>query len=90
METSRIKALVSSAFLAGYQRAQTDFGVRDGRLRRKDAERLIKSRGYKPAMLDRWVTNGLLKEDKGASKNSPRTYSLSELNIILTSLEIKD
>ena len=90
MEASRIKALVSSAFIAGYQRAQVDLGVRDGRLRRKDAEQLIKSRGYKSVMLDRWVANGLLKEDKGTSKNSPRTYSLSELNIILTSLEIKD
>jgi hypothetical protein len=90
MEISKIKSVVGAAFLAGYQKAQTELGVRSEWLRRKDAESIVRGRGYKAVMIDRWIANGLLKEHKGMSKNSPRLYSLNELNAVLTSLEAND
>lgn len=89
MVIENLKSLVSSAFTAGYNAAQVGCGVRTDKIRRKTAEGILFSRGLKAVMLDRWIADGLLKEYKGQSKNSPRWYSLNELNKILTSIELK-
>lgn len=89
MEIANIKRLVSSAFTAGYNAAQVGNGVRSDKLRRKTAEGILFSHGLKAVMLDRWIADGLLEEHKGNAKNSPRWYSLNELNNLLVSLEVK-
>lgn len=89
MGIDKIKMLVSSAFAAGYQMAQVDGGLRTDKLRRKEAEALLSRHGLKAVVLDRWIAEGLVEEHKGL-KNSPRWYSLNEINKVLTSIQIKD
>lgn len=89
MELSKIKGLVSIAFKAGRMDAQFDMGLRSDKVRRKDAECYLASRGYEKKTLDIWVNNLLLKEYTGDKKNSPRYYSLKEINELMVSVEIK-
>lgn len=85
----QIKSLVSSAFAAGYSMAQVDGGLRADKLRRKEAESVLSRHGLKAVVLDRWVAEGLVEEHKGL-RNSPRWYSLKEINKVLTSVKIKE
>lgn len=86
---SKIKDLVSVAFRAGRMDAQFDMGLRSDKVRRKDAECYLASRGYEKKTLDVWVRNLLLKEYVGERRNSPRYYSLREINELMVSVEVK-
>lgn len=86
---SKIKDLVSIAFQAGRMDAQFDIGMRPDKVRRKEAECYLASKGYGKNILDKWVQNLLLKEYIGERKNSPRHYSLREINELLVSVQVK-
>lgn len=89
MSLSEIKQLVSVAFQAGRMDAQFEMGLRSDRIRRKDAECYLASKGFEKQMIDKWVKNRLMKEYVGDSKNSPRYYSLKEINELVVSCQIK-
>ena len=89
MSLSEIKQLVSVAFQAGRMDAQFEMGLRSDRIRRKDAECYLVSKGFEKQMIDKWVKNRLMKEYVGDSKNSPRYYSLKEINELVVSCQIK-
>lgn len=89
MGLSDIKQLVSTAFQAGRMDAQFDMGIRSDKVRRKFAESYLASKGFDKKSLDKWVQNLLLKEYVGESKNSPRYYSMREINEILVSVQVK-
>lgn len=86
---SKIKQLVQTAFQAGRMDAQLDMGLRSDKVRRKVAECYLASKGFEKNILDKWVRNLLIKEYVGESKNSPRYYSLREINETIVSVEIK-
>lgn len=65
MSLSEIKQLVSIAFQAGRMDAQFDMGLRSDRIRRKDAECYLASKGFEKQMIDKWVKNRLMKEYVG-------------------------
>ena len=90
MEIRTIKELVSNAFSAGFNAAQIECGLRSDKLRRKEARRFLAMRGVCEVTLDKWIASGLIEEHKGDSINSPRWYSLNEINKVLTSLQIKE
>lgn len=89
MGLSDIKDLVATAFQAGRMDAQFEVGLRPKKVRRKEAEAFIAIKGYKKADLDKWVKNQLVKEYVGESVNSPRYYSLSDINETMVSLQLK-
>ena len=68
MSLSEIKQLVSVAFQAGRMDAQFEMGLRSDRIRRKDAECYLASKGFEKQMIDKWVKNRLMKEYVGDSK----------------------
>ena len=89
MGLSDIKQLVSTAFQAGRMDAQFDMGVCSDKVRRKVAENYLASKGFEKNSLDKWVQSLLLKEYVGESKNSPRYYSMREINEVLVSVQVK-
>lgn len=89
MGLSDIKDLVATAFQAGRMDALCEAGLRPNRVRRKFAEDYIASRGLKKSNLDKWVKNRLVTEFVGESVNSPRSYSLSEINEMIVSVQLK-
>lgn len=89
MSLSEIKQLATIAFQAGRMDAQFDMGLRSDRIRRKDAECYLASKGFEKQMIDKWVKNRLMKEYVGDCKNSPRYYSLKEINELVVSCQIK-
>lgn len=89
MSLSEIKQLVSVAFQAGRMDAQFEMGFRSDKIRRKDAECYLASKGFEKQIIDKWVKNRLMKEYVGDSKNSPRYYSLKEINELVVSCQIK-
>lgn len=89
MSLSEIKQLVSTAFQAGRMDAQFDIGLRSDKIRRKDAECYLASKGYEKQILSKWVSDRLIKEYVGEKKNSPRYYSLREINELIVSVQIK-
>lgn len=89
MDISKIKDLVSVAFQAGRMDAQFDVGLRPDKIRRKEAEYYLASKGYDKNILDKWVQNLLLKEYVGERRNSPKHYSLREINELLVSVQVK-
>lgn len=86
---SKIKDLVSIAFQAGRMDAQFEIGMRPDKVRRKEAECYLAAKGYDKNIIDKWVRNFLLKEYVGECKNSPRHYSLREINELLVSVQVK-
>lgn len=89
MGLSDIKDLVSTAFQAGRMDAQFEVGLRPKKVRRVEAENYIELKGFRKADLDRWVKNRLVTEFVGEKINSPRYYSLSEINEMLVSMQLK-
>lgn len=89
MGLSEIKDLVATAFQAGRMDAQFEIGLRPKNVRRKEAEAFICAKGYKKADLDKWVKNNLVEEYVGEKVNSPKYYSLSDINETLVSLQLK-
>lgn len=89
MGLSDIKDLVSTAFQAGRMDAQFEVGLRPKKVCRVEAENYIASKGFRKADLDRWVKNRLVTEFVGEKINSPRYYSLSEINEMLVSMQLK-
>ena len=68
MSLSEIKQLVSVAFQAGRMDAQFEMGLRSDKIRRKDAECYLASKGFEKQMIDKWVKNRLMKEYVGIVK----------------------
>ena len=60
MSLSEIKQLVSIAFQAGRMDAQFEMGLRSDKIRRKDAECYLASKGFEKQMIDKWVKNRLM------------------------------
>lgn len=89
MSLSEIKQLVSVAFQAGRMDAQFEMGVRPDKVRRKVAESYLASKGFEKQTIDKWVKNRLMNEYVGESKNSPRYYSLKEINELVVSCQVK-
>lgn len=89
MGLSDIKNLVATAFQAGRMDAQFEAGLRPKKVRRADAENYIASKGYKKADLKKWVRCHLVAEYVGDKANSPRYYSLSDINETIVSLQVR-
>lgn len=89
MRLNEIKDIVSSAFRAGRMDALFSLGKIKERVRRKEAEAYITSFGCSKGQLDKWIDEKLINEYVGECRNSPRLYSLNEINELLLTIQIK-
>ena len=62
----------------GYIRGQIAMLPSSDKIRKKEAENLLVRNGLQKVLLQRWVSEGLVTENKG-EKNSPIWYSLSQI-----------
>ena len=75
---NELKDLMSTCVTIGMLRAQAASSPSSDRIRKKGAEDLLTRYGLPKVMLQRWVGEGLVTENRG-EKNSPIWYSLSEI-----------
>lgn len=75
---NELQGLMHACVEIGYLRGQVDISPSSGRIRKKDAEELLKRHGFEKVLLSRWVNEGLVTEYRG-EKNSPISYSLMQI-----------
>ena len=84
-----IKELMSTCIEIGLIKAQIAFSPSSDRIRKKKAEDLLVRNGLPKVLLRRWVGEGLVIESKG-EKNSPITYSLTQIMETIGAVKCKD
>ena len=73
-----LKELIHTCVELGYIRGQVAMMPSSDKIRKKDAENLLVRNGLQKVLLQRWVGEGLVSENKG-EKNSPIWYSLTQI-----------
>lgn len=68
-----------SGVTAGVMKAFELMGVARPRLRREEAERLVRHFDFKACVIDKWVDAGMVEEYRGDKRNSPREYNSRQL-----------
>lgn len=68
-----------SGVTAGVMKAFELMGVARPRLRREEAERLVRHFDFKTCVIDKWVDAGMVEEYRGDKRNSPREYNSRQL-----------
>ena len=84
-----IKELMSTCIEIGLLRAQVAISPSSDKIRKKNAEALLARNGLPKMLLKRWVGEGLVVESKG-EKNSPITYSLTQIMETIGAVKCKD
>lgn len=69
----------TSGVTIGVKTAFDMMGITKPTLRREEAITLLKTNGFKPCVLDKWVINHKISEYKSDKRTSPREYSFNEL-----------
>lgn len=75
---NELRDLMHSCVEMGYIRGQVAMMPSSDRIRKKDAENLLARNGFPKNFLSRWVSEGLVDENRG-EKNSPIWYSLMQI-----------
>ena len=86
---SELKDLMTSCVELGFIRGQVAMMPSSDRIRKKDAEALLVRNGVKKSLLARWVSNGVVTENKG-DNNSPIWYSLTEILTTINAIKYKN
>lgn len=73
-----LKELMHTCTEIGFIRGQVAMMPSSDRIRKKDAEALLARNGLQKVLLQRWVGDGLVTENKG-EKNSPIWYSRMQI-----------
>ena len=73
-----LKELIHTCVELGYIRGQVALMPSSDRIRKKDAENLLVRNGLQKVLLQRWVAQGLVDENRG-ERNSPTWYSLTQI-----------
>ena len=83
-----LKELMHTCVETGYLRGVQAMNPTFDRIRKRAAEEHLVRNGLRKILLGRWVSEGLLKEYKG-EKNSPKWYSLVEINEVIMAVKYK-
>ena len=84
-----LKELIHTCVEVGYIRAQVAMQPSSDKIRKKSAENLLARNGLQKVLLQRWVGEGIIRENKG-EKNSPIWYSLTELMETISAVKYKN
>ena len=84
-----LKELMHTCVELGYIRGQVAMLPSSDKIRKKDAENLLVRNGLQKVLLQRWVGQGLIEENKGG-KNSPIWYSLTQIMEMIGAIRYKE
>ena len=84
-----LKELMHTCVELGYIRGQVAMLPSSDKIRKKDAENLLVRNGLQKVLLQRWVGQGLIVENKG-DKNSPIWYSLTQIMEMIGAIRYKE
>lgn len=73
-----LQELMNTCVEIGFVRGQVAMSPSSDKIRKKDAEALLALHGMQKSLLQRWVDNRLIIENKGEN-NSPKWYSRIEI-----------
>jgi hypothetical protein len=91
MELAKLNEYTRLAVDAGIQSYMQRVNPATDKVNQSEAQRFLFYRGFRPAILVRWVREGLLKGHKtGKGKNARVYYSLSEIKNLLLTLKSKE
>lgn len=86
-----LNRFVSNAVDAGIQAYERTRDPQSDRIKQSDAKRFLKSRGFQPAMLQKWVDARLVTPMKsGSSQNSAVWYSLADIKKAICIVRLKE
>ena len=84
-----LQELMHTCVETGYIRGQIAMMPSSDRIRKKDAESLLVRNGFAKTILKRWVSEGLVQENKG-DKNSPIWYSRIQIMETIGAIRYKE
>ena len=84
-----LKELVTTCVEIGVIRGQVAMLPSSDKIRKKDAEALLVRNGLQKVLLQRWVSSGLITENKGEN-NSPIWYSLTQIMDAIGAIKYKN
>ena len=84
-----LKELMHTCVELGYIRGQVAMLPSSDKIRKKDAENLLVRNGLQKVLLQRWVGQGLIVENKG-DNNSPIWYSLTQIMEMIGAIRYKE
>ena len=84
-----LKEFMHTCVEIGYIRGQVAMLPSSDKIRKKDAENLLVRNGFQKVLLQRWVGQGLIDENKG-DKNSPIWYSLTQIMEMIVTIKYKN
>lgn len=84
-----LKELMHTCVEIGFIRGQVAMLPSSDRIRKKDAEALLARNGLQKVLLQRWVGQGIVTENKG-DRNSPIWYSLTQIMETIGAIKYKD
>ena len=88
MTFSELKNLMLEMARLGVQEYQKSINVKNDELKQREAWRWMQSHGLKPAILEKFVEEGVIRpRRKGTAKNSPKIYSLTEIQSAIITRE---
>ena len=73
-----IRELMSTCVEIGMLRAQVAILPSSDKIRKRQAEDLLVRNGLQKVLLQRWVDQGVIEENRG-ERNSPKWYSLMQI-----------
>ena len=90
MEESKIKDIVNASVVLGMITYRNMIKPADDKVKQREAKRYLTQLGYKGALLDKWVANGLLKRHKEGDGNTAVYYSITEIQKLLLTMKITE
>lgn len=91
MDIKKLHEYTRLAVDAGIQSYMQRVNPTADKVNQSEAQRFLFYRGFRPALLTRWVREGLIKGRKtGKGKNARVYYSLSEIKNLLVTLKSKE
>lgn len=91
MDIKKLHEYTRLAVDAGIQSYMQGVNPGTDKVNQSEAQRFLFYRGFRPAILARWVREGLIKGRKnGKGKNARVYYSLSEIKNLLVTLKSKE
>lgn len=91
MDIQQLNDYTRLAVDAGIQSYMQRVNPATDKINQSEAQRFLFYRGFRPALLTRWVREGLIKGHKtGKDRNARVYYSLSEIKNLLLTIKSKE
>ena len=89
MKREALDRIVQQAMFLGQVQYMTMIEPDADRIKKREAERYLKRRGYEPKVLEEWTGYGFIHRRKDGDGNQPVYYSLKEIQRQITVTEMQ-